>query len=93
MRKESGFQMNILCRPQKDSNKIPKGIYCHGATRDDVCPYWSINLSKPTQENGYCSFLERGDWEDSSGLSLLWDQVKECGINDEDDGDNTNNMS
>lgn len=43
------------------------------------CPYWSRNPDKPYQENGYCSYLEQGDWE-VEGLSLLWDQCKECGI-------------
>ena len=45
------------------------------------CPYWSINKSKPHQNNGHCSFLEMGDWEEDDSFSLLWDQVKECGIN------------
>lgn len=35
----------------------------------------------PEQENGYCSYLQKGDWDLS--LGLLWDQVKECGINEE----------
>jgi hypothetical protein len=32
--------------------------------------------------NGYCHFMESGDFE-SEGLSLLWDMCKECGINDD----------
>lgn len=63
----------------KDESKIPKGIYCYD--ENGRCPYWSKNLDKDHQESGYCSFLEVGDWEDK-GVSLLWDQVKECGIND-----------
>jgi len=75
-----------------------------------TCPYWSIRKDKPYQFNGYCSYLEKGDWElhleedykityrggkvehklgkeiiaeDNAPLSLLWDQCKECGINDD----------
>jgi hypothetical protein len=65
----------------------------------------------PEQENGYCSYLEKSDWDINEeigevtvynmksgekfkmsahllgGNSLLWDQCKECRIN-EDEGDN-----
>jgi len=62
-----------------------------------LCPYWSIRKGKPKHENGYCKFLGKGDWdinkettlvntktkEEIKGIliSLIWDQVKECGIN------------
>ena len=62
----------------KDESIIPKGIYCYDENR--VCPYWNLKEFKPEQENGYCSFLEEGDWE-MEGVSLLWDQCKECGVN------------
>lgn len=75
----------------KDESVIPKGMYCYEGFRFDpetqklkvinLCPYWSRREDKPAQMNGYCSFLEAGDWEDE-GLSLLWDQCKECGINE-----------
>jgi len=69
----------------KDISEIPSGMYCYSGTPcgDDpnyeLCPYWSAREDKPEQENGYCSFLERGDWS-VEGLSLLWDQVKECRV-------------
>lgn len=56
---------------------IPRGIYCYG--RKGRCPFWSINASMPPQDNGYCSYLCRGDW-DIAGVSLLWDEVKECDV-------------
>jgi hypothetical protein len=58
----------------KDISVIPQGFYCY----DDkgVCPYWSRR-----DEGGYCAYLEKGDWQIEGGL--LWDQVKECGIDDE----------
>lgn len=65
------------------SNKslIPKGIYCY--SNQGVCPYWSIREDRPGQTNGYCSLLGKGDWELVG--SNLWDQVKECGENDENE--------
>lgn len=74
----------------KDESVIPAGLYCYD--KNGVCPYWSLREDKPKQRNGYCSFLERGDWEVTdpelpedhpiqTAHSLLWDQVKECGVN------------
>lgn len=84
----------------KDTSVIPKGIYCYGVQdgKRVRCPYWSLRDDQPEQHNGYCSFLERGDWEvkippdfpphfPTSCLSLLWDAVKECGINEDYDED------
>jgi len=86
---------------KKDKLIIPKGDYCY--SRDENgnqvnCPYWSSRPDKPNQENGYCAYLEEGDWEVNADseeydpktgevrelrwpCNLLWDQVKECGIN------------
>ena len=63
---------------------IPQGCYCYD--ENGVCPYLSDRKDKPPQMNSYCWFLEIGDWEEK-GSGLLWDQCKECGINDEIDGD------
>ena len=45
----------------KDKSLIPKGIYCYD--ENGRCPYWSMDENRPEQENGYCSFLEKGDWD------------------------------
>ena len=95
----------------KDTSEIPTGIYCYtflGMEEKDgnirmkrkLCPYWSRNNDQPEQQNGYCSYLEKGDWEEPipddfpphfpvSCLSLLWDQVKdpECPVQPTDDWD------
>ena len=71
-----------------DKSKIPYGPYCYtiksidenGNIKTDVCPYWGKREDRPSQINGYCSFLNIGDWDDNSN-SELWDQVKECGEN------------
>ena len=79
---------------------IPKGCYCYGNMRDeggknknglpifkvDVCPYWDKDEDREEQMNGYCWFLEEGDWENGGG-GLLWDQCKYCGVNDSDERD------
>ncbi len=66
----------------KNTEVIPEGLYCYSIIGDETkrCPYWDKNPDKPSQENGYCHFLGEGDW-DCEGLSLLWDQCKECGEN------------
>lgn len=74
---------------EKRVELIPEGHYCYtinsvdnktGRLNIDVCPYWDKNEDHPEQDNGYCHFLEEGDWE-MEGLGLLWDQCKECGEN------------
>lgn len=63
---------------------IPHGIYCYEYRDEEfiLCPFWSKNHLMPEQENGYCSFLSMADWY-GEGQGLLWDQVKECGINED----------
>jgi len=69
---------------------IPYGDYCYEISSVDestgkikifLCPYWYRRPDKPDQSNGYCAFLDLGDWENDEGFGLLWDQVKECQIN------------
>ena len=64
------------------TDKIPKGDYCYD--ENGLCPYWSANHDKPNQEYGHCSFLGWGDWQQRV-VTHLWDQVKECGINLDDE--------
>ena len=71
---------------KKDIFQIPEGLYCYTYVDNKQvnCPYWSKDPNRDEQCNGYCSYLELGDWE-ISGVSLLWDQCKECGIKDDYD--------
>lgn len=75
---------------------IPKGSYCYTIKeivtdpkygfilKTNVCPHWrKFNDEYPDQLSGYCTYLKLGDFMEN-GTMLLWDQVKECGINDED---------
>lgn len=80
----------------EDKNfEIPTGDYCYdilGIEREDgeikinirPCLYWHRMPDRNSQENGYCSFLDTGDWE-GEGHGLLWDMVKECNVNTGDD--------
>lgn len=50
------------------------------------CSYWRFNPEKEEMDNGYCAFLGAGDGDSAGGegiIDLLWDQVKACGVNDE----------
>ena len=62
---------------KKDGNLIPEGTYCYNGNY--TCPFWGMIKTHPSYENGYCSFIDKGDWETGG---LLWDQCKECGINE-----------
>lgn len=75
----------------ENKNLIPVGSYCYtplgyinGKYKVKHCPFWKIRADKPEQDNGYCSFLKMGDWE-ADYTTHLWDGVKECGINNDDD--------
>lgn len=74
---------DLLKEPEKH---IPPGIYCYGA--DGECPFWDWDDKRDPQGNGYCHYLDADDLElcaEGDHISLLWDQCKECGINDIDE--------
>jgi hypothetical protein len=80
--------MDLKLLPSLEAN-IPLGDYCYtligidsniGFRQVSVCPFWRKFADKPEQLNGYCTYLKLGDWMED-GTLLLWDQVKECGIN------------
>jgi len=57
---------------KKEKRLIPNGYYCYKCLKRrkngsfktiGLCPYWSIRKGKGKQENGYCSYLGKGDWE------------------------------
>lgn len=70
---------------EKDTSVIPPGHYCYvpdmeknaNKDKDDhrlyikTCPYWSIRKDKPEQANGYCSFMEKGDWEINEDATVI----------------------
>jgi len=48
---------------------IPIGDYC------DKCPFHFIDSSKPSQENGYCSYLGKGDWDFNEAVKDKYTEV------------------
>jgi hypothetical protein len=49
---------------KKDISIIPKGIYCIDYNkRHGLCPYWQTIKTLPEQENGYCAYLGKSDFE------------------------------
>lgn len=82
---------------QKDTSIIPEGPYCYtpiGHNKNGYnikpCPYFDTIKNGEHQNDGYCHFLEEGDTnldgsDREGGFGLLWDQCKNCGINNEDD--------
>lgn len=72
---------------------IPRGPYCYtvtGELREDggypikLCRYWRRRADWPAQADGYCEYLKRGD-NDPEGTLLLFDQVKECAVRNDDE--------
>lgn len=61
---------------------IPKGMYCYSS--EGRCPHWRHLPEYHEQESGYCTYLKKGD-ADEDGTFILWDQVKECGLNYDDE--------
>ena len=59
---------------------IPKGDYCYDGKRENPCPFWDSFGSLPEQSCGFCHYLKTGDFTEN-GTMLLWDQLKECGVN------------
>ena len=62
-----------------DESVIPRGLYCYD--EKGRCPYLGRDKSREKQGNGFCTFLDRRDWDNIPGIPLLWDGVKECNIN------------
>lgn len=58
---------------------IPPGGYCYGKKN---CPFWDKAENLREQNNGYCWWLMKGDWDHD--MDLLWDQVKSCGVGEEE---------
>lgn len=80
--KDEGCELTLAYLTDDQCKRlIPEGNYCY--TRVDgkfkLCPFWDRFKQFPKQDNGYCHFMKKGDWQDK-GIGLLWDQCKECGV-------------
>lgn len=81
---KSPIQMRKL-KAEAGISVIPAGCYCYD--QNGPCPYFDSSSKFDEQSNGFCWYLEKGDWmtKEEGGTFLLWDQCKSCGINDDDD--------
>jgi hypothetical protein len=83
-----------------DTTVIPTGPYCYNITGPHyedadgnirlptkTCPYWAMKRRADGDDVGYCAHLKCADDDEEPGWGLLFDQVKECGINDPDEDD------
>ena len=86
------MQQNSVEHPE-----IPRGDYCYSRPETEAaanladadyggfhpgtipCPHWGFDPNRPFHANGFCRLLNINDW--TSRNTILWDQVKECGIN------------
>ncbi|MDQ0350405.1 hypothetical protein J2R98_000208 [Alkalibacillus filiformis] len=55
---------------------IPQGPNCYD--QNGTCTFWDINFNQDADENGYCHYLNQGDWEDDTAL---YKKCKACEIN------------
>jgi len=62
---------------------IPHGHYCYGYRQDGKyvhpCPFLRFNKHQDRQANGIC---EAFNIRDEYHTGLLWDWVKNCGVNE-----------
>jgi len=44
---------------------IPRGFYCYSIQKGarEYCPFYFVDGTKRSQENGYCSYIGKGDWD------------------------------
>lgn len=67
---------------KKDISLIPKGMYCYDGCEErskdnnayrltGICPYYCTRSDKGTQENGYCSFIAKGDWNRNNKAEII----------------------
>ena len=85
---EKELQRSDFIIHKEHEKEIPKGHYCYFGSRSPgdkkykPCKYWGIDKSKPSQDCGFCTLTNSKDWLDDDHL---WDQLKSCGINEDND--------
>jgi hypothetical protein len=83
------YQTSVPTYVQKlNISDIPHGHYCYeplsvdpnGKMKIKKCPFHTIDNNHEHQNNGFCNYLNAGDWMDDGTLDL-WDSIKNCEIN------------
>ena len=79
---------------QNEHPEIPHGCYCYkllsvdkitGKLKIEICPHWHAKAIN-AQPGAYCSLIKQYSQHEEAN-NMLWDQVKECGINEDFDGE------
>ena len=71
------YNLKMRIKAKKDTTEIiPKGLYCYD--ENGLCPYWEIIEGGEYQNNGYCRFLKKGDWDLNKEPTISW--ISEKGI-------------
>lgn len=70
--------------------EIPVGPYCHSLKggKCEPCPHWDLFPDMPDQDNGWCKLLDNTKEDTHDGFMArhyLWDQLKICGYNREEE--------
>jgi len=61
---------------QGNSYKIPWGYYCYNDI--GICPYWKLDtVHTDEQENGYCEYLKKSDWDLNEEKSTITHSYKQ----------------
>lgn len=62
----------------KNRLKIPKGYYCYNEKNNKICPYWRLDfVHSQYQENGYCDYLHKGDWNLNEEITTITEELKQ----------------
>ncbi len=71
-------------KAENGKSVIPHGEYCYdqyvgevddsGIVHIKLCPYWDWDNELDNQNNGYCWFLENGDWNTNETAQLTNDK-------------------
>jgi hypothetical protein len=52
----------------------------NGKMKIKIYPFHTIDNNHEHQNNGFCNYLNAGDYQDGGTLDL-WDSIKNCNIN------------
>lgn len=59
---------------------IPHGPYCYD--ENGPCPFWDMDETKTSQENGYCHYLQKGDSDLEKEMTLVERKTGEVSTGD-----------
>lgn len=80
---------DVVVTEEKESlakTLIPEDTFYCSSCSSGICPFYDTSAIAGFffghQMDGYCHYLHRGDFSYGHYTTVLWDAVKECGINE-----------